>query len=1157
MEYCAGRELFDRIIDYGHLEEGDARHITYQVARALKYAHARGIAHRDIKPENVCFCDPDPQSLQVKVIDWGLASHFDKARMTSTVGTHAYAAPEVLEDCDETKSYGSACDLWSLGVLVYVMLGGREPFCGSIKQQLERMKNEQVPMTTPLWGGISRAAKDFIKALLKCDSRHRLSSESLLLHPWLREKASPVCKSLAGKVFANLDQFARRAQNLSKLGESSHFFAMCLASVARQIDHNNLQDVQHVFQDLDSNGDGVLELHELQTGFEIVFGASSNELERVEELFDAMDLDKSGRVDYTEFCMAGVDEEVSMQEHVLWAAFKAFDVGDDDGKVTAEEISEVLAKVDVRRAWSTDSRAKMAREMVERFDHDGDGSIDFHEWMQLMRSSCSSRWYADERCKKSGEHSCQEGSPQPLEQHPLPKLVLNLPTTIPSADTGLGMSSASRSTTRTSTSSSASSLHDTAAPRVPTTVILSVGSDVSDAETPRSPCPRSRDSMCSLNSPGGESISSASTASTRPAAPLLLLPTACLRKRGDEGEMPRLQSKPSVDVDSSSPSPAATTRAPPAPMLPVACLRPPQAESASQPQNMAAVTCSSAAATSRPALSLMLPDACLRKQNERRPGSPSADSVSTASTASTRRPSPMLPMACLRSPDDIQRSPPPPPSATCHAAATQSRNAGSPSNQQRSSSLDSTDRRPTSSEDGVVSVGDVGADAGLQLAPCALALSQVTSERESCRLLEDAVAGSSSTAIGEWHRPERTGGATPDFATRDALKGMEAVRQLHGAVVLPSSTASQTVLAEHSMTFSFDGVDRLHMAEPSTENPTVKTVPDEAVVSNGLAGRHTSKPTDSNEEFFAYSAGRLVRRRSSHTRIARSGCCLDVPVILVSQAKATPATSKPRDTRAESAAQDTEDVLEAVASGAQEDSEDVPKACQPSFYAGKLVFRKTPGTVQQRSKTPVIGHDAHDFHVVKSAEAAFSVYPSFETERGNSQVPGLAACRFGQVAAAHPRECLGRQDRGRPAEAAPSMQTAAPCGGRATAGEMERQSWPARVKAAAEAIAAARAAAEAAAAAAAQAAQAAQAAGAAAAAVAAASAAKQHSAIAAPSPRMRLAAPPAANPRAGSSKPTGCANDRTQKTFISPLRLAYLGARRDRYQDVEWDEQRS
>jgi len=413
MEFCEGGEVFDRIMDRGRIEERLAAHIAHQVAKALKYAHSRGIAHRDLKPENVCFCHAEQATGAVKVIDWGVGSYFNAKgcealdarsrpsslgslgqhlqRMCSAVGSTTYAAPEVLQagQANGTCGYTSACDLWSLGVLTYVMLCGKPPFWGIVSDQLKRMQREHYPMHDETWQAVSKEAKDFIAKLLKCDPQDRLTLDGVLAHPWICGDS----RAAASDGRADGAMVEQVLSNCRQFGRGGHFYSICAASVARQLDHRSLQDVQKVFTEMDTNGDGVLELREVIMGFERMFGKGSEQARGVEELFNKLDLDGSGQIDYTEFCAAGLGVGARMtgpealNELSLRAAFKAFDINDDNGRITRDEIVRVLQGADVGKAWSQEVCEQVTEEIFERYDSDRDGSIDFEEWRRIIMDS--------------------------------------------------------------------------------------------------------------------------------------------------------------------------------------------------------------------------------------------------------------------------------------------------------------------------------------------------------------------------------------------------------------------------------------------------------------------------------------------------------------------------------------------------------------------------------------------------------------------------------------------------------------------------------------------------------------------------------------------------------------------------------------------------
>lgn len=373
MELCEGGEVYERIMSGdGDFSEQSAATVVRQCTSALAYSHNKGIAHRDLKPENVCLVSPDPGDDRVKIIDWGLGFFFGQQRMVSAVGSITYTAPEVLESTGQ-EGYTNACDVWGLGVLTYVMLCGMPPFSGNFMQQLRRMKEANPPMTDATWQAISDDAKDFIKQLLRPNPVDRMTMVDALNHRWLvKPHADMLNHDVSLQIMKNMVDFSKTGQ----------FFSICTATVAKHLDHRTIRDVHRVFSELDEDGDGTLSLQEVQSGFERTYGKDSPEVRNVEEMFNALDIDGSGYIDYTEFCAAAIGEATSLKEETLWAAFKAFDVDDDDGTISKDEIKRVLTNVEVGTAWTTEVCDEVVHGIFEKCDLDQNGKL-------ISRSLCN------------------------------------------------------------------------------------------------------------------------------------------------------------------------------------------------------------------------------------------------------------------------------------------------------------------------------------------------------------------------------------------------------------------------------------------------------------------------------------------------------------------------------------------------------------------------------------------------------------------------------------------------------------------------------------------------------------------------------------------------------------------------------------------------
>jgi len=185
MELVNGGELFYKIVDKGSYSEMEARDIVRQLVEGVDYLHNQGIAHRDLKPENLLCSELDDGKMVIKIADFGLSKAFSgESALETSCGTPDYAAPEVLR---MDGAYDKSVDLWSIGVITYVLLCGFPPFYGKSQAQLfEKILNADFEFPEPEWTNISAEAKDFINHLLILDVKQRYNTKQCLEHPWLK-----------------------------------------------------------------------------------------------------------------------------------------------------------------------------------------------------------------------------------------------------------------------------------------------------------------------------------------------------------------------------------------------------------------------------------------------------------------------------------------------------------------------------------------------------------------------------------------------------------------------------------------------------------------------------------------------------------------------------------------------------------------------------------------------------------------------------------------------------------------------------------------------------------------------------------------------------------------------------------------------------------
>lgn len=192
MEMMTGGELFDRIIDKSKYTENEARVVVVDLLDALKYCHAMGIVHRDIKPENLLYENEKPDA-KIKIADFGLAKLLSEESMLmhTACGTPGYVAPEILKGL----AYDSEVDLWSIGIVLYILLCGFPPFYNENTVKLyECIKKGSFEYPSPFWDNVSEDAKDLINRLLVVDPKKRLTAIDALNHNWITGKSDNTIK---------------------------------------------------------------------------------------------------------------------------------------------------------------------------------------------------------------------------------------------------------------------------------------------------------------------------------------------------------------------------------------------------------------------------------------------------------------------------------------------------------------------------------------------------------------------------------------------------------------------------------------------------------------------------------------------------------------------------------------------------------------------------------------------------------------------------------------------------------------------------------------------------------------------------------------------------------------------------------------------------
>jgi calcium/calmodulin-dependent protein kinase I len=190
IEYLSGGELFDQIVKEGCYSERDTASVIRKTMGALKYLHSIGIVHRDLKPENMiykspCVLRPDGtwSTPEILITDFGLASHQETgSKMSTACGTPGYVAPEVLLN----RPYGPSVDVWSMGVILYILLSGYPPFYDENTNALyKQIMTGAYDFPAQYWADVSDSAKNLIRGMLMVDPDKRLTPQQILDDPWV------------------------------------------------------------------------------------------------------------------------------------------------------------------------------------------------------------------------------------------------------------------------------------------------------------------------------------------------------------------------------------------------------------------------------------------------------------------------------------------------------------------------------------------------------------------------------------------------------------------------------------------------------------------------------------------------------------------------------------------------------------------------------------------------------------------------------------------------------------------------------------------------------------------------------------------------------------------------------------------------------------
>lgn len=358
MECMEGGELFDRVTELKQFSERDAADAVWQMLLALNYIHTHNIVHRDLKLEN--FLYDLKNSSHLKLIDFGFSKVWDlNTKMHVSCGTLSYVAPEVL-----AKNYDSQCDLWSLGVITFILLSGYMPFSGTESVQTQNISAGKYKWKQERWANVSESGIGFVKSLLVIPASKRLSAKTALDHPWIASRHKHGATEVSSDICEALRSF----------GQASKFRRCCLEMMAWSLSNEERAKVREYFIMMDKSQEGTITLAELKAVMIDKFHISDEE---TREIFHALDTNHDELIHYSDFLAAMVSTRIALHDDLLKTTFNKFDT-DNSGFISLENLREVLGE-------SFDG--EQVEDLLKEADFTKDGKISYQEFVAYVKQA--------------------------------------------------------------------------------------------------------------------------------------------------------------------------------------------------------------------------------------------------------------------------------------------------------------------------------------------------------------------------------------------------------------------------------------------------------------------------------------------------------------------------------------------------------------------------------------------------------------------------------------------------------------------------------------------------------------------------------------------------------------------------------------------------
>ena len=375
-EYCEGGCLFDLIQENGPFTEIQASYIMHQLFSVVNYCHKMKIIHRDLKPENILVKKNENGFVKIKICDFGTSLCFKRGEIQDKiVGSIYYIAPEVLK-----KKYNSKCDLWSCGVIMYILLTGLPPFGGRDNQTIIK-KILIGEYDKSKLGKRCKACIDLIDKLLEKNISKRIRADGALRHKWFQ-----IYKSKEIRVDIEdpkiIEAYLNNLKNYKKSSEIEEFVLAYLVHNHPELEE--VDDACKLFGLIDKKGNGKITKEEFYDGLSPLY-KNEKLKDYINKIFENLDTDGNKYIECEEFVRAAIDKTIFLTDDNMKFAFNYFDKN-GKGEIRVDDLVSIFS-ADVQNKKELEKITNMIKDVSSSHDD----KIRFKEFFNIMKSFISSQ----------------------------------------------------------------------------------------------------------------------------------------------------------------------------------------------------------------------------------------------------------------------------------------------------------------------------------------------------------------------------------------------------------------------------------------------------------------------------------------------------------------------------------------------------------------------------------------------------------------------------------------------------------------------------------------------------------------------------------------------------------------------------------------------